>query len=262
MRDADGKRRDPDTGVEIPSYVRTNDGKGGTTNARTLSAPRSKTESIARMGKRKLAVLRQELEELRPDELPKRPKTRGECADVPRPCPFVTCSRSMFSDVDPETGSIKYNFVDPSDMPEGGSCCLDVADHGGTQLDVIGAIMNVTRERIRQIEEIALRKFFARVKLSGQEVSMREALETAFERPERGSALAAIQGPSDHIGGEYPKAGQGEPQEPEEEPREYLPRLPSIADPAVSDEQYCEAFREVWASREARRKPAKEPRDE
>jgi hypothetical protein len=41
------------------------------------------------------------------------------------------------------------------------SCALDVADRGGTTLEDVGAIMNLTRERIRQVEVKALAKLEA-----------------------------------------------------------------------------------------------------
>lgn len=81
-----------------------------------------------------------------------RPKTRGDCAEVPRPCPFVSCRHHLYLDVNDETGSIKLNFpsLEPGDLAE--SCSLDVADLGGMTLEDVGAIMNLTRERIRQYE--------------------------------------------------------------------------------------------------------------
>jgi hypothetical protein len=43
----------------------------------------------------------------------------------------------------------------------GESCALDVSDRGGTTLEDVGAIMNLTRERIRQVEVKALAKLEA-----------------------------------------------------------------------------------------------------
>lgn len=40
------------------------------------------------------------------------------------------------------------------------SCALDVAESGEMTLEEVGALMNLTRERIRQIEKSALRKLF------------------------------------------------------------------------------------------------------
>jgi hypothetical protein len=41
-----------------------------------------------------------------------RPRTRGECRDAERPCPFVACKHHLYLDVNPETGSLKLNFPD------------------------------------------------------------------------------------------------------------------------------------------------------
>ena len=86
-----------------------------------------------------------------------RPKTRGDCVDMPRPCPFVSCRHHLFLEAN-AAGSISFPLgeVELEDMPE--SCSLDVADRGGVTLEEIGAILGVTRERIRQTEAIALRR--------------------------------------------------------------------------------------------------------
>ena len=60
--------------------------------------------------------------------------------------------------MNPETGSIKLNFPDLEvwDMAE--TCALDVADRGGITLEEVGEILNLTRERIRQVEVKGLGK--------------------------------------------------------------------------------------------------------
>ncbi len=90
-----------------------------------------------------------------------KPATRAECAEGPRPCPFVSCKHHLFIDVSPRTGAIKLNFPDLEVWDLGESCALDVADRGGTTLEDVGAIMNLTRERIRQVEVKALAKLEA-----------------------------------------------------------------------------------------------------
>lgn len=87
-----------------------------------------------------------------------RPATRGDCESVPRPCPFVACRFHLYLDVQPGTGNLKLNFPDlePGDLEV--TCALDVADKGGAGLEEVGVSMNVTRERVRQIETIALIK--------------------------------------------------------------------------------------------------------
>lgn len=87
-----------------------------------------------------------------------RPRTRGECQGGPRPCPMVSCHHHLYLDVDALNGSIKFNFPDLDVEQMGESCALDVADRGGLQLEQVGALMNITRERIRQIEGEAIKK--------------------------------------------------------------------------------------------------------
>lgn len=86
-----------------------------------------------------------------------RPRTRHDCGAVPRPCPYVACRFNLYLDVTP-TGGIKLNFPDlePGDMPPTGSCALDVADRGEHTLEEVGELLNVTRERMRQLENEAL----------------------------------------------------------------------------------------------------------
>ena len=88
----------------------------------------------------------------------RRPRTRAECASVPRPCPFVSCRYSLYLDVKSDKAAIKFNFpgLEPGEMTE--SCALDVADQGGMTLQQVAVIVRLTRERVRQIEEKALQK--------------------------------------------------------------------------------------------------------
>lgn len=83
------------------------------------------------------------------DEL--RPTTRGECVDEPRPCPWAMCKYHLYLDVG-DNGSIKFNFPDLSPAEMRYTCSLDIADQGGATLSEIGDIMNLSRERIRQLE--------------------------------------------------------------------------------------------------------------
>jgi hypothetical protein len=87
-----------------------------------------------------------------------RPVSREECATMPRPCPFVSCAHHLYLDVNPESGAIKLNFphLEVWEMAE--TCSLDVADRGGITLEEVGAILNLTRERIRQVEVRGLYK--------------------------------------------------------------------------------------------------------
>ncbi|HVJ16086.1 MAG TPA: sigma factor-like helix-turn-helix DNA-binding protein [Polyangiaceae bacterium] len=118
---------------------------------------RARTISVKRMTKRELEIGRL----LYPETDYWKPRTRAECAEGPRPCPFVSCKHHLFVDVSPRTGAIKLNFPDLEVWDLAESCALDVADRGGTTLEDVGAIMNLTRERIRQVEVKALAKLEA-----------------------------------------------------------------------------------------------------
>lgn len=85
-----------------------------------------------------------------------RPLTRGDCRDAERPCPWVACSKHLYLDINPETGTIKLNFpnLEPWDLAE--SCSVDVGERGPQSLEGVGILMNLTRERVRQIEVRAL----------------------------------------------------------------------------------------------------------
>ena len=87
-----------------------------------------------------------------------RPKTRRECLNTQRPCLFVSCKHHLYLDVNPETGSIKLNFPDKEVWELRETCALDVAERGGMTLEEVGEILNLTRERIRQVEAAGLQK--------------------------------------------------------------------------------------------------------
>jgi len=116
--------------------------------------PRSKTIAMKRLTREELrlgALLNP------PVDIP-RPETRAECTGEARPCPWVACKHHLYLDVNPDTGSIKINFPDLEPWEMGETCALDVADRGGITLEEVGEIMNLTRERIRQVEVRGLLK--------------------------------------------------------------------------------------------------------
>ncbi len=121
---------------------------------------RARTISIKRLSKRELERGRS----LYPEATEMRPNTRDACVQgehAERPCPFVSCKHHLYLDVNERTGSIKINFPDMEvwDLPD--SCALDIADRGGITLEEVGDIMNLTRERIRQLETRGLSKLKA-----------------------------------------------------------------------------------------------------
>jgi hypothetical protein len=137
--------------------------------SRRKRAVRARTISVKRMTKRELELGRM----LFPETDYAKPVSRAECAEGMRPCPFVSCKYHLYLDVQPRTGAIKLNFpdIEVEDMHE--SCALDVADRHGTTLEEVGAIMNLTRERIRQLEVRAM----AKVKALSEMESLRDFVD-------------------------------------------------------------------------------------
>lgn len=87
-----------------------------------------------------------------------RPVQRSDCRGGQRPCLYVSCRYHLYLDVNPTTGSIKINFPDKEVWELEETCALDVAERGGITLEEVGEIMNLTRERIRQVEVSGLDK--------------------------------------------------------------------------------------------------------
>lgn len=154
---------------EAPPAVEEED-DGLTYDQRRSARPRevrAQTQSVRTTSKRSLLVGAA----LYPEGVPPLPATRAECVDGPRPCPRVSCRHHLYLDVDPHSGSIKLNFPDIEVENMGESCSLDVADRGALTLEGVGPLMNVTRERIRQLEVNALKRF--------AKIAHREGIEMA-----------------------------------------------------------------------------------
>ncbi|HET9625757.1 MAG TPA: sigma factor-like helix-turn-helix DNA-binding protein [Kofleriaceae bacterium] len=121
---------------------------------RRRTRPRSKTIAMKRLTRDEL---RQGALMYPPVDIP-RPTARHECKEEMRPCPWVACKHHLYLDINPETGSIKINFPDLEPWELKHTCALDVAERGGITLEEVGEIMNLTRERIRQVEVRGLLK--------------------------------------------------------------------------------------------------------
>lgn len=131
--------------AELQSQGNPEDDQAG---RRRRSRTRARTISIRRLSKAELRRGR----ELYPEHEYWRPTSRKECADMERPCPFVSCKYHLYIDVHPVRGSIKVNFPDLEVWEMTDTCALDIADRGGITLEEVGQIMNLTRERVRQLE--------------------------------------------------------------------------------------------------------------
>lgn len=124
--------------------------------------PRSKTIAMKRVTRAELQLGAMMYP---PVEGVERPRTRAECSQEARPCPWVSCKHHLYLDINPETGSIKINFPDLEPWEMKHTCSLDVADAGALTLEEIGFITNLTRERIRQVEVRGLLKLKGRREL-------------------------------------------------------------------------------------------------
>ncbi|HEX9053030.1 MAG TPA: sigma factor-like helix-turn-helix DNA-binding protein [Anaeromyxobacter sp.] len=149
---------DPAAAQHEPAEELDADGKRGRRRSKTMSR-----KEIARELRRQRAfgVIDPELEETMREIEERRPRSRADCASGPRPCMFISCKHHLYLDVNPSTGSIKLNFPDKEVWELADTCALDVADRGGITLEEVGAIMNLTRERIRQVETRGLQKLRA-----------------------------------------------------------------------------------------------------
>lgn len=137
-------------------------------------AVRARTISVKRMAKRDLELGRA----LYPEEETAgvvRPRHRADCREGVRPCPFVSCVHHLYLDVSAQSGAIKVNFpdVDVTEMEAlAETCALDVADRQGVTLEEVADAMNITRERVRQIETRAL----AKVRAASETFELRDCL--------------------------------------------------------------------------------------
>ena len=121
-----------------------------------------------------VSIKRMRMSQLRDDkadtiEHTERPRTWGECLEralgtASRPCGYLRCKHNLLVDVDGRTGSYKVTWPHLASGSYGDeygaypqhTCALRVAEQGGMTLDEIGSVMNLTRERVRQIETKAL----------------------------------------------------------------------------------------------------------
>lgn len=118
-------------------------------------------------------------------ELAARPRTRGDCVDGERPCPWVGCRHHLALEVTP-AGTLQL-LGEPHELVE--TCALDVADRGPHTLEEISQCFELTRERIRQIEERVMPKLRERL----ERIGIDETVMAELGRP-MGGNLAQAQG--------------------------------------------------------------------
>ena len=117
----------------------------------------SEAEALAADAEEPLPFLLDELDEDTADivALLPRPSSRTQCRTGVRPCPWVSCRYNLYLDVRAD-GILRINFPDREPEEMTASCSLDLAEDGPRTLDQVAALMGMSRERARQIEEVAM----------------------------------------------------------------------------------------------------------
>jgi hypothetical protein len=92
-----------------------------------------------------------------------RPSCRADCANGPRPCPWVSCRYHLYLDINADTGTIKFNFPEREIWEMEHTCALDLADAGELTFEQIGDALNLTRERIRQMTNAIVDQLYERI---------------------------------------------------------------------------------------------------
>ncbi len=111
-----------------------------------------------------------------------RPKTRGDCEDAPRPCPWLSCRHHLALVVNTTRFSeqpVRSPFPgvmdgDLSAMKQ--TCSLDVADLGEHTGEEIAKLMGVTRQRVEAIEHVALGRARAKAQTDAAKAAWRVLL--------------------------------------------------------------------------------------
>ncbi len=87
------------------------------------------------------------------------PRTRADCLDGLRPCPWVRCRHHLAVSVT-AWGSLQITWPGLQIGEMLYTCALDVVDEhpDGLTLEQIGELLNVTREMARRVEAEALQK--------------------------------------------------------------------------------------------------------
>lgn len=83
---------------------------------------------------------------------PWRPKTRADCAQVPRPCPYYGCRYHLGCDVS-RVGTLKVWVIEEGQP----SCALDEADDGPCDFDALGRAFHRSPGRAAMLLRKALR---------------------------------------------------------------------------------------------------------
>lgn len=86
-----------------------------------------------------------------------RPRTRGDCVDGPRPCPWVGCRHHLYLQIK-SNGALCAQPVEPWDLRH--SCSLDVAEEAeDLRLVDLAEALGVTHQNVSLALEDAVRSF-------------------------------------------------------------------------------------------------------
>ncbi len=94
----------------------------------------------------------------------KRPRTRADCLNGPRPCPWVGCRHHLYVHAVMATGELvlRRPELEPWELEE--SCSLDVADRGPGTLCRVANVLGVTWPAVQQTEARGLDKLRRRLR--------------------------------------------------------------------------------------------------
>ncbi len=128
----------------------------------------------------------------------RRPKTRADCLEMERPCPFVSCRHHLYIDVSKDGGlTMAVPELELWEMID--TCSLDVAEEGsvpgtgegdGLTLESVALIYGLSRERIRQVETVGLHKLEKKLRTAlpeyVAEYGQKRTLRVVVEKEEDG----------------------------------------------------------------------------
>lgn len=80
-----------------------------------------------------------------------RPRTRGECADGPRPCPWVSCRHHLALDVNEHTGAVRIVIPVEALDRAADTCALDVADRGGAAEEEVARLIGLGQSSVSKV---------------------------------------------------------------------------------------------------------------
>jgi hypothetical protein len=116
------------------------------------------------------------------------PATRAECAGIARPCNRYSCIHNLTPET--ERAGKPHHGIHPHPVlvEKAQSCELDVSDRGKQTPKQVGEMLGLTPERVRQLEDRAMRKMELAISLEKSIEQLRAdlrgkcAIETAYPR--------------------------------------------------------------------------------